>query len=70
MARVPMYPIIWIDALNATMIVYTSCISYSPLYCYVLCRSAGGQIILELLGNSFPTTCLYVSDTSRCTSPR
>lgn len=33
-------------------------------------RSAGGQIILELLGNSFPTTCLYVSDTSRCTSPR
>jgi len=31
--------------------------------------SAGGQIILELLGNSFPTTCLYVSDTSRCTSP-
>ena len=31
--------------------------------------SAGGQIISELLGTTFPTTVLYISDTSRCTSP-
>jgi len=31
--------------------------------------SAGGQIIAELLGSSFPTTVLYVTDTPRCTSP-
>jgi len=31
--------------------------------------SAGGQIIAELLGSSFPTTILYVTDTPRCTSP-
>jgi GPN-loop GTPase len=31
--------------------------------------SAGGQIILELLASSFPTTILYLSDTTRCTSP-
>jgi GPN-loop GTPase len=31
--------------------------------------SAGGQIILELLASSFPTTILYLSDTARCTSP-
>lgn len=31
--------------------------------------SAGGQIIAELLGSSFPTTILYATDTPRCTSP-
>ncbi len=31
--------------------------------------SAGGQIIAELLGSSFPTTVLYITDTPRCTSP-
>lgn len=31
--------------------------------------SAGGQIITELLGTTFPTTVMYISDTSRCTSP-
>jgi len=31
--------------------------------------SAGGQIIAELLGSTFPTTVLYVTDTPRCTSP-
>jgi len=31
--------------------------------------SAGGQIIAELLGSSFPTCILYVTDTPRCTSP-
>ena len=31
--------------------------------------SAGGQIISELLGTTFPTTVLYISDTPRCTSP-
>lgn len=31
--------------------------------------SAGGQIISELLGSSFPTCILYVTDTPRCTSP-
>lgn len=31
--------------------------------------SAGGQIILELLASTFPTTLLYISDTTRCTSP-
>lgn len=31
--------------------------------------SAGGQIISELLGSSFPTGILYVVDTPRCTSP-
>jgi hypothetical protein len=31
--------------------------------------SAGGQIISELLGTTFPTTVLYISDTQRCTSP-
>lgn len=30
--------------------------------------SAGGQIILELLANSFPTTILYITDTPRCQS--
>lgn len=31
--------------------------------------SAGGQIISELLGTTFPTTVLYISDTPRCVSP-
>ena len=31
--------------------------------------SAGGQIISEILGASFPTCILYVVDTPRCTSP-
>ena len=31
--------------------------------------SAGGQIITELLGTTFPTAVMYISDTSRCTSP-
>lgn len=31
--------------------------------------SAGGQIISELLGTTFPTTVLYISDTTRCHSP-
>jgi GTPase SAR1 family protein len=31
--------------------------------------SAGGQIIHELLANSFPTSILYVTDTPRCQSP-
>eukprot|EP01041_Mallomonas_annulata_P013811 gene13811-29368_t len=31
--------------------------------------SAGGQLITELLGSSFPTAVLYVVDTPRCTSP-
>ena len=31
--------------------------------------SAGGQIISELLGTSFPTTVLYISDSTRCHSP-
>jgi GPN-loop GTPase len=31
--------------------------------------SAGGQIISELLGTTFPTCILYVTDTPRCTSP-
>lgn len=31
--------------------------------------SAGGQIILELLATSFPTTIMYITDTPRCTSP-
>jgi hypothetical protein len=31
--------------------------------------SAGGQIILELLGASFPTVVLYLVDTPRCSKP-
>jgi GTPase SAR1 family protein len=31
--------------------------------------SAGGQIIQDLLGSSFPTCVLYVIDTTRCVSP-
>jgi len=31
--------------------------------------SAGGQIISELLGTSFPTVVLYISDSMRCHSP-
>ena len=31
--------------------------------------SAGGQIISELLGTTFPTAVLYISDTTRCHSP-
>ena len=31
--------------------------------------SAGGQIIHELLGTTFPTVILYIADTPRCVSP-
>lgn len=31
--------------------------------------SAGGQIILELLGSTYPTVTLYISDATRCVSP-
>lgn len=31
--------------------------------------SAAGQVILDLLGSTFPTCVLYVVDTPRCTSP-
>ena len=31
--------------------------------------SAGGQIIHDLLGTSFPTTIMYIVDTPRCASP-